>query len=69
MGSFVQIAFKIQDDCGQLYAKELVLQNTHPDASVNFQSDATGKKIQQDDPKGSLKINRIKWKKKKTEKE
>lgn len=31
--------------------KEFVLQNSHPDANLNFQSDTTSKNIQQDDPR------------------
>lgn len=43
VGNFVNIAFKLQDDCGQLCTKEFVLQNSHPVVNLNFQSDLQAK--------------------------
>lgn len=52
MGSFAEIAFKLQMIVDNCKLKESVLQKSHPNTNLNFQSDAVGKKIQEDNPRG-----------------
>lgn len=52
VGRLAEIAFKLQMIVANCMLKESVLQKSHPNTSLNFQSDAIGKKIQEDNPRG-----------------